>query len=256
MKIGIIGCGSIATIITKFAQKGKVNVDPKFFYDVSEEKSIKLAEVINGEAVKTPKELIEKSDLIVETASQQAAKKIIPQVLESGKDAIILSSGALLDIEFLKKIKKISKENNSQFYIPTGAISGIDAVKAASMGEISEITLTTTKPPHSLGVEVKNNNPKILFEGNASKAVQEFPMNVNVAAVLSLASEKNVKVRIVADPNIQYNTHEIHVKGDFGEINTKIQNKSCSNNPKTSALAAYSTAQLLNRINDNFKIGT
>ena len=84
----------------------------------------------------------------------------------------------------------------------------------------------------------------------------KFPMNINVAATLSVACDKEVDVKIIADPAVDQNYHEIHVVGDFGELITITRNTKCTTNPKTSVLAAYSAIKLLNSLNDNLKIGT
>ncbi len=81
-------------------------------------------------------------------------------------------------------------------------------------------------------------------------------MNINVAATLSIACGREVEVKIIADPTVDRNSHEVHVVGDFGEFTTTTQNVSCANNPKTSVLAAYSVIKLLKNLNENLKVGT
>ena len=41
---------------------------------------------------------------------------------------------------------KLAKEKNVKIYIPSGAIAGIDALKAASLSDIKQVILTTSKP--------------------------------------------------------------------------------------------------------------
>ena len=96
----------------------------------------------------------------------------------------------------------------------------------------------------------------MLYEGKARDAVEKFPMNINVAATLSIACGKEVKVKIIADPGVDRNSHEVHMIGDFGELKTTTHNMRCSINPKTSVLAAYSVIKLLKSLNENLKIGT
>ena len=97
---------------------------------------------------------------------------------------------------------------------------------------------------------------KVLFDGKASQAVKEFPKNINVSSTLSLASGIDVDVKIIADSKIKNNTHEIHLKGTFGELITRTSNVSSPENPKTSALAAYSAASLLDKLNKTIQIGS
>lgn len=97
-----------------------------------------------------------------------------------------------------------------------------------------------------------------MYEGPAREAVRKFPANVNVAATLSLAGIglDKTKVKIVADPEVKNNIHEISVQGDFGELKTRVENVPSPQNPKTSYLAALSAIATLKKITDGVEIGT
>ena len=162
-------------------------------------------------------------------------------------------------LEFL-----LSKIKRCRIYLPSGAVSGLDAIKSVS-GKIKSLALTTTKPPKSLEnapyilenkINIKSlKNKKIIFDGNIENAIKGFPQNINVAATLFLASKfKNIKIRIVADPNTKYNTHEIELTGSFGAIKTMTKNFP-SRNPRTSYLALLSAINVLKSVKDNIKTG-
>ena len=250
MKIGIMGCGSIANTLTNFQLNGKLNVKLSYFYDINRNNAINLAKKVDAEVVDTIEELIERSDLILEAAAQSAVRNSVPKILENGVNVIIMSVGALMDSEFKNHLERLADESNVKIYLPTGAITGIDTVKASTMGEIESISLTTRKPPVSLGMTLEGN------EGKASEAVNKFPKNINVSSTLSLASGIDVDVKIIADPKIDKNTHEIHLKGSFGELITRTANVSSPDNPKTSMLAAFSAACLLNKLSKTIQIGS
>ncbi len=254
MKVGILGCGAIANIITNFASEGKLGVDLKFFYDRDMERAENLASQVDGTVVLNIDDLLDQVDLIIETASPQAVREIVPQILKRGKDVIIMSVGALIDTDLRKKLEKQAEKNNSNIYIPSGAIVGLDGIKAASIGKIHQVSLITRKPPKSLGISAEKET--VLYEGKAKDAVLKFPMNINVAATLSIACGTEVDVKIIADPSVDRNSHEVHMMGDFGELKTTTHNMRCSINPKTSVLAAYSAIKLLKSLNENLKIGT
>ncbi len=254
MNVGILGCGAIANIITNFAAEGKLGVDLEFFYDRDMERAENLASQVDGTVVLNTDDLLERVDLVIETASPQAVKEIVPRILEKGKDVIVMSVGALLDTDLRRNLKKIARENNSRIYVPSGAIIGLDGVKAASIGKIHQVSLITRKPPKSLGISAEKET--VLYEGKAKDAVEKFSMNINVAATLSIACGKEVDVKIIADPNVDRNSHEVHMVGDFGELKTTTHNMRCSINPKTSVLAAYSAIKLLRSLNENLQIGT
>jgi aspartate dehydrogenase len=254
MTVGIIGCGAIASVITDFALEGKLGVDLKFFYDQDIERAENLSTKVDGITVTDVHDMLDQVDLVIEAASQQAVGKIIPPILKRGKDVIIMSVGALIDLDLKNQLEIIALENKSRIYTPSGAIVGLDGIKAASIGNITKVNLVTRKPPESLGISIDEET--VLYKGKASDAVRKFPMNMNVAATLSIACNMETDVKIIADPKVQSNCHEIHVVGDFGELRTTTQNRSCDTNPKTSVLAAYSAIKLLKSLNENSRIGT
>ena len=102
-----------------------------------------------------------------------------------------------MDNEFRNKVRKTAEEHNAKVYAPSGAIVGLDGIKAASIGKISEASLTTRKAPKSLGREVEEE--EVLFEGKASEAVEKFPVNINVAASLSIACNMDIDVKIIVE---------------------------------------------------------
>ncbi|MDR0901115.1 MAG: aspartate dehydrogenase [Methanobrevibacter sp.] len=254
MIVGILGCGAIANIIaSKFMSKNS-NIKIKYFYDHDVEKAENLARLANGIAVLNIEDMIDNVDLVLESASPISVETYGLDILKKGKDLMVMSVGALMDNKLREEMIKIATENNAIIYAPSGAIIGLDGIKAASIGKIQIATLTTRKPPQSLGKPASEE--EVLYEGKASQAVKKFPVNINVAAALSIACNMDVDVKIVVDPNVDKNVHEIFIKGDFGEFTTRTENLPCEANPKTSMLAAYSAIKLLKSLNENFIMGT
>jgi aspartate dehydrogenase len=253
MKVGILGCGTIANIIAYKLRKND-KIDIAYFFDKDLEKSENLAQQNNGIAVLDIEEMIDNVDLVLEAASQISVKEHVPKILKKGKNVIIMSVGSLMDKELRKEIETISNETGSKIYVPSGAIAGLDAIKAGTVGKINQICLTTRKPPQSLGKEV--DKEEILFKGKASQAVKNFPLNINVAATLSIASGIDIDVTIIVDPNVDRNLHQVYVEGDVGKFRTETENLPCESNPKTSVLAAYSAIKLLKSLNESINIGT
>ena len=250
LKIGIIGCGAIGSVIAK-AMDGKVAV----LFDLIEDRALKLASSLKfkPKVAKTFEEFINSDiNFVVEAASQKAVRDYAERILESGKDLMILSVGAL-DEHFLSRLRDVASKKGRKIYIPSGAVVGIDGIKAVS-DKISEIVLITRKNPKSFGLNV--NECRVLFEGNAKEAVKLYPQNINVAATVSLAGIgfERTKVKIIADPNVNENIHEIRVIGDFGEIITITKNVKL--NERTSYLAALSAIRMLKNLEDVVVIGT
>ena len=244
----------------------------KSVYDIVREHAERLASILS----KKPKIARDADEilmddgisLIIEAASQEAVRQYAVKALSNGKDLMIMSAGALIDDEFFNEVSRAAREHGKKVYVPSGAIVGLDNVKAAAVRSIEEVMLVTRKPPKSFEgapfIRERNidlsgiSEETVLFEGSAREAVRLFPRNVNVSASLSLAGvgADRTKVRIIADPKADRITHEIHVRGEFGEILTKTINKPFPENPKTSYIAALSAIATLRKISGSIVVGT
>ncbi len=241
MRIGIIGCGNIANIISK-----KIKITAS--YDINGEKCRRLNTKICGNI----EELIANSDFIIEAAAVAAVKEYAEKIVEKGKDILIMSVGALIDNNFRENLIKKAGENKVKIYIPSGAIGGIDLISSARVAGIDRIILRTYKSAESLGLKIYDR--KLIFKGKASEAIQKFPKSVNVSVLLSIVSGMDIDVEVYADPNIENNIHEIEIHGEFGEAEFKIKNKPSEENPKTSYLAALSPISVIESLDEPLKV--
>jgi len=270
LKIGIIGCGFIGGQICRAVDDGILNAEISALCDSSESKAHALADSLKRckPACLKIEELVKNVDFVIESASQKAVKFIAPQALEAGRDVMVLSVGAFADEELRKTLFGLAEKNNCKLYFPSGAVIGIDGLNSASAAEVFSVTLTTRKPPSGLigapyivekGIKLEALEMEtLLFEGFASEAVKAFPANVNVAATISLAGIgfERTKVRVVADPSLSRNVHELTVEGEFGTFFTRVENLPSPDNPKTSYLAALSAISTLKQILSSVQIGT
>ena len=236
-KVGIIGCGAIGTVIAKAVDRGIAECDELILYDYNTEKAEKLKKSLHFPVtvVKSLEKLIKLKPLvIVEAASQQAVKDYINKILARNIELIVMSVGALLNLDV--KSKKI--------HIPSGAIGGLDAISSAALAGVDEVILTSRKNPKAL--EMDNQKEKLAYQGTAEEAVRLFPRGMNVAATLALTTQpEKVKVKIISDPKVHRNVHEIKIKWKHGDMLLKFANDPHPENPKTSALAAWSAINLL-----------
>ena len=133
MIVGIVGCGAIAnTIVNECISDSGIQI--KYFYDTDIERAENLAQIANGVAVLRLEEMLDDVDLILESASPIALKVIALDILERGIDLMVMSVGALMDREFRNKVRKTAEAHNAKVYAPSGAIVGLDGIKAASIG--------------------------------------------------------------------------------------------------------------------------
>lgn len=253
MKVGIIGCGAIANIITTSIVPEDNGIEIAYFFDKDIERAENLASLAGGIAALNFEEMVNDVDLVLECASPASVKELAPVVLKNGTDMIIMSIGALMDIDFYQEIENTAKQNGARIHLPSGAIVGLDGIKAVAKFGLKEVNLVTRKSPKSLGKDI--DSEEVLFEGKASEAVREFPLNINVAATISIACGRDIDVKIIVDPKVDRNVHEITAKGDFGEFKTTTMNYPCAANPKTSMLAALSAIRLLKSFNETISVG-
>ncbi len=269
LRIGIVGCGAIGSslaqaIMSDFSNRATL----VSCYDLDLEKAYKLAGKFNNKklAVLNLDVLINKVDLVIEATKADSSFEIAQKTLSASKDIMVMSVGGI--IQHFKELKVLAEEKNAKVFIPSGAICGIDGLKAASFGKINKVTLITKKPPKAflgapylLEKKISLENIKddtVLYEGNALSAIKAFPANVNVAATLSIAGLglENTFVRIIASPFITRNIHEIEIESEAGKITTRTENVAHPDNPKTSYLAALSAVATLKQIIEPIKIGT
>jgi len=266
-KIGLVGCGAIGVEIATALDSGLIPARLVAVSDRNQERVRTMVAGLQSKPAQVPLvDLVELSDLVVEAASQSAVLEVARAALSRGRDLMIMSVGALMDPELFRTVQGLAEEQGCRVYLPSGAISGLDGLKSGSIGKINSVSLTTTKNPAGLEgapyilekeIDLKAlTEATVVYEGPAREAVLAFPANVNVAATLSLAYGGEVKVRIVADPQIKVNRHEILVEGDFGRISTRVENVPSPRNPRTSFLAALSAIATLRSIVSPIKIGT
>lgn len=269
--VGLIGCGSIGTVLARAIDEGKAGKTCLVMvYDIKIEKAKKLYLELKNKPklAENFSRLLEcrSIKLVVEAASQEAVRTYAVQVLNAGKDLMIMSAGALVDAKLAGEISRVATEKGRRVYVPTGAIAGIDAVKASSLGHVESVTLTTRKPLKSLEDNEyfkerftgKIEQPTLVYAGPAVEACKLFPANVNVAATLSLAGigPEKTMVRVIVDPSINRNVHEIEVNGEFGDLKICVENVPSVSNPKTSYLAVLSAIATLKKITEPLVIGT
>jgi aspartate dehydrogenase len=210
-------------------------------------------------------ELAETADVVVECLPTAQFAAVAARAIERGRIFMPLSVGALIDqMDLVER----ARETGARIVVPTGALLGLDAVRAAAEGEIASVKIVTRKPPAGLagapllmerGIAVEGlKAPLKIFEGSAREAIAGFPANVNVAVALSLAGigPDATRAEIWADPAVTRNTHTIVVKSDSSDLTMTIENIPSEENPRTGKITALSVLAALRRLTAPLVVGS
>lgn len=207
--------------------------------------------------------LAAKADVVIEALPPDAVPALAKEVLSRGKTLVMISGAALLRFP---EIKEWAEKSKGRIIVPSGALAGIDGVRALnSMGLKSASIRSTKKPkgfegaPYVVREKIdlsKITKPQRIFAGNAHDAAQAFPANVNVAAILSLAGlgPEKTTVEVWADPEAKGNIHEIAIEGKFTNFTARTENQPDPANPKTSILAAHSIIAALRQMTEKISV--
>jgi len=210
-------------------------------------------------------EALSEADLVVEAAPAMLFEQIARPAIEAGRIFVPASVGALLPrLDLVRR----AEETGARIVVPTGALLGLDAVRAAAEGQVETITMVTRKPPAGLagapyltqhGIDVNGiATPLKVFEGNAFDAAVGFPANVNVAAALALAGIGAARtcVEIWADPSVSRNVHTIRVEAAAARFTMTIENVPSKENPRTGKLTPLSVLACLRGLVSTLKVGS
>jgi aspartate dehydrogenase len=205
------------------------------------------------------------ADIVVEAAPASIFERIAVPAIEAGRIFIPASAGALLPRMHLARL---AQQTGARIVVPTGALLGLDAVRAAAEGPIESVTMETRKPPlgllgapylqkHNIDV-MEMTELTLVFDGNAMEAAAGFPANVNVAAALALAGIGPIRtrVKIWADPGSTRNIHTIKVEAAAARFTMTIENVPSAENPKTGRLTALSVLACLRGLVSTLKVGS
>jgi aspartate dehydrogenase len=209
--------------------------------------------------------LPEHAEIVVECAPAAVFRRTAEPAIRAGRTLLVVSVGQLLEQGDLIELAQAS---GARIIVATGALLGLDAVRAAAEGEIRNVRMITRKPPRGLagapylaehGIALEGlDAPLKVFEGSARDGARGFPANVNVAAALSLAGigPDRTRLEIWADPRLERNVHRILVEADSARFEMQIENVPTEDNPRTGKLTPLSVIAALKSLTATLRVGS
>ncbi len=266
LRVGLAGLGGVGLEVARKLIDGKIEGMMLAAVAVRDADKARrnLPQLGDMIALRTYAALADDCDIVVECLPPEYFRAIAVSAIDKGRIFMPLSVAQLLDNWDLVAR---AKEKGARVLVPTGALIGLDAVRAAAEGDIKSVTMITRKPPAGLdgapylvanNISVKNlDKPLKVFDGTAREGARGFPANVNVAAALSLAGvgPDRTRLEIWADPTITRNTHRIEVESDVARFSMSIEGVP-SANPRTGKIVALSTVAALRGLVSELKVGT
>jgi aspartate dehydrogenase len=211
-------------------------------------------------------ELPAHADVIVECATGDALPEIARAALAAGKVLVPVSvSGLAAHPEVLDW----AGVHGGRIKVATGALPGLDAIRAAAEGEIRSLKLTSRIRPDSLVREAyvrergfdftqPISEPVQVFAGTAREAALAFPKHFNVAVTLSLAGIglDRTEVLVVADPDVAGAVHHVEVDAADIQLSLTSRNRPSATNPRTSRAVAPSIMAALRALVAPVQVGS
>jgi aspartate dehydrogenase len=269
MRVGIVGGGSIARLFLDNIARGELG-DARVIAILGRPGSARCAALCDAYRVPFVDDvdafLAAKPEVVA--AAHAWVEAHAERILAAGSSLILLSCGALADDGLRGRLEAAARASGAQLYVPSGGIGALDAIKAAVVAGLDEVTIRSAKPPRAwknieyiegLGVDLDAlTDPYVLYDGPARAGVKHFPQNVNIAAVLSMAGIGFDRTRlvVVAEPGLERNTHVITARGASGDIEITLRNVPSPENPKTAWLACYSALAALRQMQSPIRYGT
>src|SRR6202050_2164138 len=190
LKVGLAGLGAVGLNVAQRIEAGIPGLVLAAVSVRDKEKARRnLPQAGNGIPVLPAEELAQTCDVVVECLPPALFRTVAVPAIERGRIFVPLSVGQLLQNWDLVTR---AKQSGARILVPTGALIGLDAVRAAAEGIIRSVTMITRKPPGGLdgapylvqrGISVKNlKEPLKVFDGTAREGARGFPEHVNVAA--------------------------------------------------------------------------
>lgn len=266
LKVGICGLGAVGMPLARWLDGGVPGLELAAISAANVERAEqRVSDFKKPPIVVAMEQLPGLSDIVVECAPPAIFAELGEATLRAGKVFMPLSITSLLP---RMDLVDIAKENGTRIIVPTGAIVGLDAVRAASYGTIYSVVMKTRKPPKSLrdakfvveqGYDLDAlTEPMMLYSGTVAEAASMFPANVNIAVALAFAGigPEKTQYEIWVDPDVERNSHTVVVDADSTRFEISVAGVPTVETPGTGKLTALSVMATLEGLVTPFRVGT
>ena len=266
LRVGVGGLGAIGLPVAKALDAGIPGLALAAVSARDPDKAAaKMAEFRTPVPVVTLGALAECAEVVVECAPPAVFLAAAEPAIAAGRILMPLTVTALL---LHAHLIDEAAATGARIIVPTGALLGLDAVRAAAEGTVHSVVMITRKPPAGLrgapgvlesGLDLDRlEGPHKLYQGTVREAAKLFPANVNVAVALSLAGigVDRTQYEVWADPGVERNTHTITVDSEASRFEMSIAGVPTPENPATGKLTPLSTIAALRGLVSTMRVGS
>lgn len=268
LRVGLAGFGNVGQDLARRLTAGTI---PQAKLTAISAKDLEKA-AVNAKAfdpapaIVPVAELPDHADAIVECATGDAFPEIARAALGAGKVLLPVSVGALAAHP---EILRLAEASAGTIQVVSGALPGLDAIRAAAEGGITRAKLTSQIRPESLADEryvqergfdfaTPPAEPVKVFEGSAMEAALAFPRHFNVAVSLSLAGIglEETEIEVWANGQVPGTVHEVEIEGEDARFTMISRNLPSETNRRTSRVVAPSVMAALRSLVSAVRIGS
>ena len=210
--------------------------------------------------------LCDHARVIVECATYEAFRAIVEPAVVAGAHVVCVSVGALgVNLDLVD----LAAERCGTIHVASGALPGLDILRAARESGLRSVRLVSHIRPESLAHEAwvidrgidlgpAGHEPVAVFSGSAREAALAFPRHFNVAVALALAGIglDETGIEVFADGQLAGARHRVHVVSDAVELEMTSQNRPSRQNSRTSRIVAPSIMAALAELASPLRVGS
>ena len=225
LNFDLMGLGAIGVNVEKMVArecKGEIEIPAILMKNPRADRSLNKSIITTdfNDFIKT------KPDVILEVAGHQTIQNYAVEILHSGIDLLVTSTGAFTDDKLYDDCIAAARGNGARLILPSARIGSLDTLSAAAVGVLTSVHMIVRKDSSTwYGTHAEKlfdqsslATPTVRFKETPREGVAFYPQNVNISAAVALAGLglDKTKLAIIADTQIDTHVCEIQETGAFG----------------------------------------